>query len=132
VRKDGGVLNRADLIGAWLRYYVSERHDRPDEDPDRWAVQEVMGLVLDDPDEAWNLMIDLVRSSATEWQLVAIGSGVLEDLLRVNPDRYMTALEESAATNRKLVTAAACTWLYNDPVRPRIDALLREYNQPRM
>lgn len=127
------MQDRGDLIESWLRYNAYERHDQPDdEDPDGWAVEAVMTMVHDEPDEAWNLMIDLSQGADTEWQFVMIGAGVLDDLLRLDPDRYMTALEESARANRKLVTAAACTWLDDESVRPRIDALLRQYDQPRM
>ena len=124
--------NRGELIQAWLRYNGERGEEADTTDPDWWAVLEVMNLVLREPDEAWNLVTDIVQASYTEWQLVMVGCGVLEDLLRLNPDRYMTALEEAAQTNRELVTAAACTWLDGETVRPRIDAFLREYGPTRM
>jgi hypothetical protein len=40
--------------------------------------------------------------------------------------------EHAAPANRKLVTAAACTWLYDKPGHLMIDALLRQYDQPRL
>lgn len=124
--------NRSDLIEAWLRYNADEREGADEADPDWWAVSELMDLVLEEPDEAWNLIVDIARASQTEWQLVMVGCGTIESLLMVNPDRYMTALEETASANRNLVVAAAYTWLDGDPIRPRIDALLQRYGQPRM
>lgn len=124
--------NRSDLIEAWLRYNADEREGADDTDPDWWAVDELMNLIGEEPDEAWNLMCDVARASSTEWQLVMVGCGTMESLLMVNPERYMTALEEAAPTNRNLVVAAARTWLHNEPVRLRVDALLRQYDQPRL
>jgi hypothetical protein len=126
-----GSRSRVDLIQAWLRYNANEyEHTHPDEnDPDWWAVME---LKLREPDEAWNLMADIARMAYTDWQLTMVGCGPLEDFLMLDPDRYITDLEETARTNRNLVTAAACIWLDSDPIRPRIDALLSRYGQHRL
>ena len=129
-----GSPSRGELIEARLRYNANaEDHLHPDEsDPDWWAVMELMMLQVRDRDDAWNLMADIARMAYTDWQLVAVGCSPLESFLMLDRDRYLAALEESAPTNRNLVIAAACIWLDREPFRPRIDALLRKYDQARM
>jgi hypothetical protein len=126
------VPSRGELIHAWLRYNADEDPDVRETDPDWWAVLAVQDMVLSDPDEAWNLITDLARAADTEWQIVMVGCGPMEDLLYTNPDRYMRALDEAASQNPKLVNAAACTALDGEPAGTSIEALLRRYNQPRM
>lgn len=128
----GVVPSPGDLVRAWLRYNSEWRYEPDEDDPDWWAIEALTVLTHDEPDEAWNLLLDIVRASDTDWQLAMVGSGVLEDLLHRNPDRYVPALEEAAESNRKLVTAAASVWLDDEPAGPRIAALLQRYDQPRM
>jgi hypothetical protein len=117
------------LVAAWLRYEAEkERHEN---DPDWWAVEELQAVFLEDPDRAWEIAAELTRESETEWQIVMIGCGILEDLLELNADRYLERLDVEGRTNRKLITAAAHVW-GNNSLQSRLDTLLFKYGQPRL
>jgi hypothetical protein len=42
--------DRVHLADAWLRYQVLEQ------DEDEWAIFDLQHLVLEEPDEAWNIV----------------------------------------------------------------------------
>ena len=119
----------SDLIDAWLRFNRVQ-DSKNEEDPDYWAVQALIDMQLDDSEHAWRVAVRLASKSETDWQLVMVGCGVLEDLLVKEPDRYFPMLEQEIRTTRKLLTAASCVWI-DEPSRSRMDALLDTYGQAR-
>jgi hypothetical protein len=119
----------SSLVSAWLRYEAEKEKDT--NDPDWWAVEKLQGVFRDDPDRAWEIAVELARESETEWQVVMIGCGILEDLLHLDPDRYLERLDVEGRTNRKLITAAAHVW-GGTSLRSRLDALLSKYGQRRL
>jgi hypothetical protein len=119
----------SSLVSAWLRY-EAEEHTKG-EDSDWWAVEELQGIFRDEPDRAWNITVQLAEAAETPWQLVMIGCGVLEDLLNLDPDRYLDRLDVQGRTNRKLIAAAANVWA-SGPMETRLDDLLAKYGQPRV
>ena len=119
----------SDLVDAWLRFNLVQGSKNED-DPDYWAVQALIDMQLDDPGHAWTVAVQLARQSETDWQIVMVGCGVLEDLLIEDPDRYFPRLEQEIRTTRKLLTAASCVWI-DEPSRSRMDALLATWGQAR-
>ena len=120
----------SDLVTAWLRYHA-ESGEKGTEDPDWWAVSDLQDIFWDDTDRAWKVAVELARASETEWQVVMIGCGILEDLICEDPDRYLLLLETEGRINRKMVTAAAHVWA-DEPIRSRLDAVLAKYEQERL
>jgi hypothetical protein len=127
---EDGLRSDEDLVTAWLRYNEVQG-DANFDDPDYWAEQRLQDLILDnDLEEAWRLLSLIVDRATTEWQLVMVGCGHLEDLLNDAPETYMERLESSVHTQRNWLTAAASVW--NTPAKSRIDDLLQRYGQQRL
>jgi hypothetical protein len=116
------------LVSTWLRYQADEH--KKVEDADWWAVEDLQGIFRDQPDRAWDITVQLANAAETPWQLVMIGCGILEDLLSLDPDRYLDRLDVEGRTNRKLMSAATHVW-GSGPMRARLDGLLAKYGQPR-
>lgn len=119
----------SDLVDAWLRFNLVQGSTN-ENDPDYWAVQALIEMQLADPERAWTVAVQLARRSETDWQLVMVGCGVLEDLLIEDPDRYFPKLEQEFRTTPTLLTAASCVWI-DEPSRSRMDALLAAWGQAR-
>ncbi len=60
-----------------------------------------------------------------------IGVGPIEDALGIDGGGAMNLIEPAAAANPVLLTALESVWLWEAPVRPRIDALLERHGRGR-
>jgi hypothetical protein len=110
---------------AWLSY-EREKHDGgvDEDDPCWWAVEAVMEAEDDGP-LLWRLIRRLCSMAEPEDPAVdMIGVGPLETMVWREGDRAMDLIEPAADADPVLQRALAKVWMFDEPVRPRIDRYL--------
>lgn len=120
------MMARPDLVSAWLQYQTDGTEQN------FWAIQEMLDLVQEDSDGAWETTVELVHKASTAWQLNSIGCGPLEDLLDKDWAKYIDRLEALADGDERFVGAAASVWTTDEQLRSRLDGLLRAHGQSRL
>jgi hypothetical protein len=115
-------MDENTIAETYLRY-----HDRKRED-DRWAVEEVDGLVARHPDAAWELTRILLSKAASDEVLAYVAAGPLEDLLKKHGPSIIDRVEEESRTNDRVRLALSGAWIRpGDPVFERWYALMSRY-----
>jgi uncharacterized protein DUF6869 len=91
----------------------------PDEG-DEWSGDAVIYLVLNDPDEAWTVVLDLLAMSV---DASTIGAFIIEDLLGKHGDDFIERIEAEAARNERLRQALpTARYLVPDHLLSRVKA----------
>jgi hypothetical protein len=80
--------------------------------------------VDDAPGDAWSMLLEALAhlEESEESALDSLGADVLENLLRSHGDLIVDRLEEEAKQNHRLRLALRGVWLFDSPLRPRLDA----------
>lgn len=107
------------IIDAYIR--DCQRVIEPDED-EPWPIDALRLLVYRDPDRAWRLLQRLVAVAPASL-LSVIGTGPLEEFINRYGDRFVTAIE-SAAESERFVTALSNVWLSRGVYPPDIEGRL--------
>ncbi len=105
-------LSAEDWARIWLQYHEEHR------DEDFWAVNSMFLLHEEDPERAWQVILELV-AQASEEQLGAIGAGPLESLIDDHAEAFVDRIEAAAITDTKFQEALSGIWLnsfYQKPV----------------
>ena len=100
-------------------------HRREQELPPAW--ERMGGLVQDAPEQAWKVIVELVRRAKRDEVLAYIAAGPLEDLLCEHPYTFIDRVEALAAADAHFKWALSGVWGESrmpDDVRARIDAIL--------
>lgn len=112
------------------RYAEWCRRGTPDPDPDPLygAWLSVTKLTEDDPEEAWRTLLDAVAQMdvSEELALDQLGADALESLLAHHGDAFLDRAEQAAREDRRVCLALRGVWLFDSPIRPRLNALLTE------
>lgn len=113
-KHEGSQDGRPDAAGA----------GEEDEHPLWWAVQAVMGV--DRLPLLWRVIQALcsVARPDQEWVVAMIGIGPIEDAFFDYGLKAMDLIEPAAERDPLLLMALESVWCWDEPVRPRIDALL--------
>lgn len=83
-------------------------------------------LVREEPHAAWLAVLAAARTSGDPGHLCDLGAGPLRALVRYRGEALVPDLESEAPHQGGLRAALGCLWLGDEPVRARIEALLRE------
>jgi hypothetical protein len=73
---------------------------------DEWAGDALIYLVLNDPDEAWTVALELLAAGVSP---SLVGAFVIEDLLGDHGDEFIGRIEAEAASNERLREALPTT-----------------------
>lgn len=85
--------------------------DRVGYDKHKWAVDEVIELAFDQPDQLWMVIKKILELDGSAEIVGAVGAGPLEDLITRYGDRYIDAIEDYARTSDRLRAAIRGVWL---------------------
>ena len=110
-------LSPDEWAAVWLRHSVERRDD------DFWAFDELNWTVADAPEQAWPVILALVKQ-ASEGDLGAIGAGPLEDLTVKHAATFIDRIEAAALTDPKFNEALSAIWLNSFYQEPGIVARL--------
>ena len=111
---------RALLVRAYLEYSATDRPDL------FWASDRLTDLTRHAPDDAYEVIRELVRQAPSPYVLGIVAAGPLEDLLSDWGERIIDRLEADARVDPKLMAACAEVWkLYMpDDVWTRLRSLV--------
>jgi hypothetical protein len=115
-----GEPGRHHLVRAYLEYSATDRPDL------FWASDRLRDLIEHAPDDAYDVIRDLVRQAPSPYVLSIVAAGPLEDLLSDWGERVIDRLESDAREDPKLMAACAGVWkLYmSDEVWTRLRSLV--------
>jgi len=95
---------RALLVRAYLEYSATDRPDL------FWASNRLRDLIEHAPDDAYDVIRDLVRQAPSPYVLSIVAAGPLEDLLSDWGERIIDRLETDTRDDPKLMAACADVW----------------------
>lgn len=116
---------RVRLARTWLRYQRTEDERR------WWAVSRVQELADDDPNELWEVTLELVRLADAEELLCQVGAGPLEVLVRYDGKEFIERIVSKARGDPKFRVALSCVWVFESTFRLQLDQVLDELGEPR-
>lgn len=76
-----------------------------------WAHGEVLTFIADDPDKAWEFVLEAVRAAETKSALAYIAAGPVEDLLKHYKLRFLEPAIVRAKSDPKLLYTLCNVWL---------------------
>jgi hypothetical protein len=95
-----------------------------------WAWERVAIAVMEAPEEAWEMILCLIRKAQDSWRLEQVGAGPLESLLADHGDAFIDRVIEIARAEPKLRSALGFVWPHGGAIRDstwrRIQALVSE------
>ena len=95
---------RGYLVRAYLEYSATSRPDL------FWVTDRFRDLIEHAPDDAYEVVRELVREAASPYVLSIVAAGPLEDLLSDWGERLIDRLETDARVDPKLMAACAGVW----------------------
>lgn len=110
-----------ELIEAYWLHHRGSTLDPQGQDPNFWAWEAVGEKLEQDPEEAWVLLLDLVRTAPYERALGYMTAGVLEDLIKDHGPRFIERIEAEARRSPRFLMALSGVWL-NDEDDPEVVA----------
>jgi hypothetical protein len=115
-----------EAIDVWLERHVliSEKKIKATSDEGFWAWEAINELVFNSPEEAWLVILELIRLAPSERILADIAAGPLEDLIRNHTDAIIDRVEQEARRDPKFRLCLTGVWYGNDlsqDVRARIE-----------
>lgn len=102
--------NESQLIKAWIQMNLSEA-DSEEYENNFWAHEELWELCRNSPDEALEIIVNLIDSSPNEWVLGNVATGPFEDLMCYHGEHVMPKLKELSKSHPALIQAMAGVWL---------------------
>jgi hypothetical protein len=115
-----------ELVTAYLAHAEAVTlHGGKRELPAAW--ERMHELVRDAPEQAWNVIVELVRRTRRDEVLAYIAAGPLENLICEHPYAFIDRVEALAAADAHFKWALSGVWGESrmpDDVRARIDAIL--------
>lgn len=125
-------LGRRQMIEAFVRHVprIPSSIDQPRDESweDEWAGEALSLLSKEDPDEAWEVALELLKVSADPGWIGTVGAFIVEDLLRDYGDLFIERIEAEAATNDRLRRSLpAAQWAVPEHLMPRVKAAAGSY-----
>jgi hypothetical protein len=99
------LFGREHVVSVWIRYHTSHNEF------DFWAWEMAQGLVREDPDEAWQLILSLIEKAPYAEMVAVIGAGLTEDFIMAHAALFIDRIEEEASRNARLKEALANVWI---------------------
>ena len=96
------------LISTWLRY--QHRNDPPDDDPDFWSFEKLDDLIWKEPEEAWLVILEILRRDTSTPIMEILSAGPLEDLLVRHGDDFIERVEAEALSNKDFASLLGGVW----------------------
>lgn len=118
-----GQLGRSRTKAAFVRHYPHIPVSA-----DSWSADVIFWLVEEQPDEAWELGLELLDVSMGEHWPHTIGAFIIEDLLHDHGDAFIDRLEAEAKHNERLRMSLPTTeWRVPEHLLERVKAAAGPY-----
>jgi hypothetical protein len=88
--------SECNLVEAYIR-----ANDVTGDDSFSWANDELRGLVWQEPERAWPVILSIVERNPANWVLASLGAGPLEDLLQAHGPLFIDRVEQEARRNER-------------------------------
>ncbi len=102
-------MNNDELINSWI-LYNSARKNSIDRDKHYWAEERLNDLVMNEPQQALTIILELMESDLNEHAFSCLAAGPLEDLLADWGDEIIDQVEELARKNPKFNQLLRGVW----------------------
>lgn len=129
------VKDRKKIVTAYLAFERASARSRTQKakrssevEKYEWAFWELREVVRQDPEEAWSILLDLVRRAEPD-ALWAIAAGLLEDFVSLYATRFIDRIEAQASSNPKFRSCLGGIYLpdgHSKRVLSRIDRAMRK------
>lgn len=107
------MLNKRRLASSWI--FAQKRGvDNTGYAEHSWAVDEVINFAADEPDNLWEIILEILEIDDSEEIIKAVGAGPLEDLMVYHGERFIDVIEKQAAKSIAFKTAMQNVWLDSD------------------
>lgn len=97
------------LAEQWIEFWLLPENS-PEQDALSWVTDREYDLVSENPDEAWFLILEILRRNNSSQILEVLSSGPLEDLLAKHGERIINAVESEAKANPSFATLLGGVW----------------------
>src|SRR4051794_11157068 len=88
--------------------------DSPGYEKHSWAVDEIIDLAADQPDELWLIILRILEIDSSEEIVKAVGAGPLEDLMVQHGEKLIDKVEDQASKSGAFKAAMKGVWLDSD------------------
>ena len=115
------------LLEGYLAHAEAVAHQR--KDTNFWAVNELADLIRDDPDGAWQLIVELVGRASDDDTFGYVAAGALEDLICQHPHAMIDRVESRGMQDARFRKATARVWGWTripKDIRARLDLLVAD------
>jgi len=125
-----------ELVRAWHRFFANSG-DSDARAPDRWAAEKVQRLlhdsflvkeanagIIDDPEQAWKIILHLVEAAPSRKTLLAVAHP-LRQLLDAYFDEFISRVEDEAARNDRLAYTLSHVFVHKEKHLERLFCLGR-------
>ena len=96
------------LVETWIRYMLKQRAD--EHDPDFWAYCDLDLMINDEPEEAWPVILEILRQNQSTTILEVLSAGPVEDLLARHGDQFIERVEHEARIDANFATLLGGVW----------------------
>ena len=105
-----------EAIEVWLKRYVrnSEGKIKDTSEEGFWAWEMITDLVFENLEEAWLVILELIRRAPTDRVLASIAAGPLEDLIRNYKEEVIDRVEVEARRDPKFRRCLTGVWYGSD------------------
>jgi len=97
------------LAEQWIEFWLLPENS-PEQDALSWVTDREYDLVRESPDEAWFLILEILRRNNSSQILEVLSAGPLEDLLAKYGERVIGAVENEAKANPSFATLLGGVW----------------------
>ena len=91
------------LAEQWIEFWLLPENS-PEQDALSWVTDREYDLVSENPDEAWFLILEILRRNSSNQILEVLSAGPLENLLAKHGERIIDAVESEAKANSSFAT----------------------------
>jgi hypothetical protein len=116
-------FNHKSVIDAWIQYHSTPKKKEGCENL-FWAWEYVTDLVFKEPEQAWPIILELVKQAPTNRILFDVAAGPFEDLIRQHGEQFIDRIEVQARRDPKFRQCLAGIWYGEDvskDIRNRIE-----------
>ena len=95
------------IIDDYKQYFIT----KDDSYFEAWEI--VNDLVFNDPEKAWQILLEMIQETDDKSYLSFLGAGPLEDLLVYHGKNFIERIENEAKHNKNFLFALKCVWQNN-------------------
>ena len=96
------------LVEAWIRVMLKESSD--EHDPDFWAFSNLDRMIDDEPENAWSIILEILRRNQSSEILEVLSAGPVEDLLARHGEAFIERVENEARNDEDFAKLLGGVW----------------------